>query len=237
MPLPQELSGEFTLRVRTADPEAVRADLQTLVHRLDPRITWTSIRRGDGQFQDEARELSSVVYVVGAAGTVALILSATGLYSVLSFLVALRRREIGVRLAIGASPSRIIALVVRQALTLVLAGMTCGLAVAVPMAFAMRATFVSKVAATDPVVYLPTIAVLLVVGVLAAAYQPFVRHGSIRSPHCGRNRNRARRVRRHPGHLSGEWTDCGRKSSEWVNGRGFRESGQGCAPRAPHSGW
>ena len=169
VPLPKELSGEFTLRVRAADPEALRADLLTLVNRIDPRITWTSIRRGDMRFQDEAREMAGAVYVVGAAGTVALVLSATGLYAVLSYIVALRRREIGVRLAIGAPPSRIITLVVRQALKLVLAGMACGLALAVPMAFAMRATFVAKVTAADPMVFLPTISVLLAVGILAAA--------------------------------------------------------------------
>ena len=169
VPLPKELSGEFTLRVRAADPEALRADLLTLVNRIDPRIIWTSIRRGDMRFQDEAREMAGVIYVVGAAGTVALALSATGLYAVLSYIVALRRREIGVRLAIGAPPSRIITLVVRQALKLVLAGMACGLALAVPMAFAMRATFVAKVTAADPMVFLPTISVLLAVGILAAA--------------------------------------------------------------------
>ena len=169
VPLPKELSGEFTLLVRAANPEALRADLLTLVNRIDPRIVWTSIRRGDMPFQEEAREMAGVVYVVGAASTVALALSATGLYAVLSYLVALRRREIGVRLAIGAPPSRIITLVVRQALKLVLAGMACGLALAVPMAFAMRATFVANVTAADPMVFLPTISVLLGVGILAAA--------------------------------------------------------------------
>jgi putative ABC transport system permease protein len=168
VPLPKELSGQFTLRVRAADPEALRADLLTLVNRIDPRIAWTSIRRGDTRFQDEAQEMAFAIYAVGAGGTVALALSATGLYAVLSYIVALRRREIGVRLAIGAPPSRIITLVVRQALKLVLAGMTCGLALAVPMAFAMRATFVAKVTATDPMVFLPTISVLLAVGILAA---------------------------------------------------------------------
>ena len=169
VPLPKELSGEFTLRVRAADAEALRADLLTLVNRIDPRIAWTSIRRGDMEFQEEGQEMTGAVYVVGVAGTVALALSATGLYAVLSYIVALRRREIGVRLAIGAPPSRIIALVMRQALTLVLAGMACGLALAVPMAFVMRATFVAKVTAADPMVFLPTICVLLGVGTLAAA--------------------------------------------------------------------
>jgi predicted lysophospholipase L1 biosynthesis ABC-type transport system permease subunit len=169
VPLPKELNSEFTLRVRAADPEALRADLLTLVNRIDPRITWTSMRRGDMRFQDEAHEMAFAVYTVGAAGTVALALSATGLYAVLSYLVALRRREIGVRLAIGAPPSRIITLVIRQALNLVLVGMACGLTLAVPMAFAMQATFVAKVTATDPMVFLPTISVLLAVGMLAAA--------------------------------------------------------------------
>ena len=168
VPLPKELGGVFTLRVRAADPEALRADLLTLVNRIDPRIAWTSIRRGDMRFQDEAQEVAFVGYAVSAAGTVALALSATGLYALLSYLVALRRREIGVRLAIGAPPSRIITLVVRQALKLVLAGMACGLALAVPMAFVMRATFVGKVTATDPMIFLPMISVLLAVGILAA---------------------------------------------------------------------
>jgi putative ABC transport system permease protein len=167
VPLPRELRGEFALHVRAADPEALRADLLTLVNRVDSRIIWTSIRRGDMRFQDEAREMAGAIYVVSAAGTVALVLSATGLYAVLSYIVALRRREIGVRLAIGAPPSRIITLVVRQAMKLVLAGMACGLALAVPMAFAMRATFVAKVTAADPMVFLPTISVLLTAAIPA----------------------------------------------------------------------
>ena len=169
VPLPKELGGVFTLRVRAADPEALRADLLTLVNRIDPRIAWTSIGRGDMRLQDNAREVAFVGYAASAAGTVALALLATGLYALLSYLVALRRREIGVRLAIGAPPSRIITLVVRQALKLVLAGVACGLALAVPMAFVMRATFVGKVTATDPMIFLPTISVLLAVGILAAA--------------------------------------------------------------------
>ena len=65
-----------------------------LVHRIDPRIAWTSIRRGDMEFQEEAREMVGAIYAVGAAGAVALALSATGLYAVLSYLVALRRHEV-----------------------------------------------------------------------------------------------------------------------------------------------
>ena len=93
VPLPNELSGEFTLRVRTADPETVGANLLALVNRIDRRIAWTAIHRGDLEFQEEAREMAGAIYAIGAAGTVALVLSATGLYAVLSYLVALRRRE------------------------------------------------------------------------------------------------------------------------------------------------
>jgi hypothetical protein len=51
VPFPKELSGEFALRVRAADPEALRADLLTLVNRIEPRGIWTSIRRATCDFR------------------------------------------------------------------------------------------------------------------------------------------------------------------------------------------
>jgi ABC-type antimicrobial peptide transport system permease subunit len=82
----------------------------------------------------------------------------------------LRHSRLRSALIVGQVNSRIITLVIRQALKLVLTGMACGLALAVPMAFVMPATFVAKVTATDPMVFLPTLSVLLTVGILAAAF-------------------------------------------------------------------
>lgn len=166
--LPSELARPFTLRVRSVAPEALSADVTRIINAVDPRIAWTSIRRGDMVFEDEAREMRYGVLAAGAAALVALLLSATGLYAVMSFSVQLRRREIGVRVAIGAEPARIAALILRQALSLVAVGLVIGLTLAVPMAFLMRANFVARVTALDPLVFGSTTVLLLIVGTVAA---------------------------------------------------------------------
>jgi ABC-type antimicrobial peptide transport system permease subunit len=119
-------------------------------------------------FEDDAHEMQYAVYGAGLAATVALLLSATGLYAVMSYLVQLRRREIGVRVAIGAQPHSIVAMMLRQAFRLVGIGVACGLALSLPMAFFMRANFVAKVTALDPAVFAPTAALLLFVGAIAS---------------------------------------------------------------------
>jgi ABC-type antimicrobial peptide transport system permease subunit len=166
---PREISAPFTLRVRASDPEALRLDLMRTVTSIDPRIAWTSISRGDRLFESETGEMSYLVYIVGLSGVVALLLSATGLYAVMSYVVTLRRREIGVRLAIGAAPSVVVSLILRQSMKLVVAGIVAGLVLAVPTAFAMRAAFVSRVSTVDPLVLGPTALLLLAVGVIASA--------------------------------------------------------------------
>jgi putative ABC transport system permease protein len=167
-PFPAAVAGAFTLRVRSTSPDGLRADLQTIINQVDPRITWTSIRRGDMQFDDDAKEMEVAVYSVGLAGLIGLVLSATGLYAVMSYVVTLRRREIGVRLAIGAPPSQIVVLMLRQSMRLVIIGVVAGLSLGVPMAFGMRALFVAPVNAIDPVAFLPAMTLLVVVGALAS---------------------------------------------------------------------
>ena len=169
---PPTLAAPFTLRVRAAsDPETLMPDLRALIHAVDPRVTWTTIDRGDWQFQLDAREMSVAVYGAGAAGLIALLLSATGLFAVMSYLVELRRREIGIRTAIGAAPGQIAALFLRQASRLALVGVAAGVALGVPIALFMRSHFVARVEAFDPLAFGPP-AVLLFGVVLVAAVGP-----------------------------------------------------------------
>jgi ABC-type antimicrobial peptide transport system permease subunit len=97
-----------------------------------------------------------------------LALAATGLYAIMSYVVLLRRREIGVRIAIGADPRRIVTMIVWQALRLVLTGGIIGLALAVPLAFGLRAVFIGPISPMDPAAFLPPFALLLIVGLLAS---------------------------------------------------------------------
>jgi len=98
---------------------------------------------------------------------VALILAAAGIYGVLSGSVAERTREIGVRLALGASRKRILALVVREGMTLTVLGVLIGLAGAVVASQAIAAMLFG-ISRFDPVTYLGVIVLLAGVAVLAS---------------------------------------------------------------------
>jgi ABC-type antimicrobial peptide transport system permease subunit len=88
---------------------------------------------------------------------------------VVSYFVTMRRREIGIRLAIGATTGGIVRLIVRQCLGLAGGGAALGLALAFPIAAYMHATFVEKVDHLDPVVYAGPVALIALVAALAAA--------------------------------------------------------------------
>ena len=167
--LPADISSPFTLRIRTGAVDAVRADLRTIVRELDPRLPWLSIGRGEESYLNEFGGLQYVALSVGGLGLLALTLASTGLYAVMAYLVMLRRKEIGVRMAVGADPRHIVAMVLRQALTLVLSGTAIGLALAIPLGYGLRAVFVGTVTPLDPVALIPTVALLIVAGTLAAA--------------------------------------------------------------------
>lgn len=113
-----------------------------------------------------AAERRFALIMFEAFGIVALVLSATGIYGVLSGSVAARTREIGVRLALGASRSNILALVVRQGMTLTGLGIVIGLSGAVAASHAI-VTSLFGVSRLDPLTYLGAAALLVCVSVIA----------------------------------------------------------------------
>jgi hypothetical protein len=169
VPFPEELSTPFEVRVSSDDLEAVSADLRGIARDLNPNVPWLVINPGDHAYQADARELQIMAVCVSALGMIALALAATGLYAVMGYVVQLRRREIGVRMAIGAEPQQILRMVIRQALTLVVVGGAIGLALAIPLAFALRSIVVASIAPLDAVALGPTFLLLLLVGLLASA--------------------------------------------------------------------
>ena len=109
-----------------------------------------------------------IVQLVGSMGVLGLVLAAIGLFGVISYSVARRTREIGVRLAIGANPRDVVRLVLARASLLAGAGIAVGVAVALAAAHLMSSA-VYGVSVRDPITYVTAIATMALVGLLAAA--------------------------------------------------------------------
>jgi putative ABC transport system permease protein len=109
---------------------------------------------------------TSVLFGVFAA--LALLLAAIGVYGVLSYLVTLRTREIGIRVAIGAGPRDVLRLVLGRGLALSIGGIAVGLVVAVPLA-RLIGTLLYEVSSLDPLTFVAVPLVLSVVALGASA--------------------------------------------------------------------
>src|SRR5262245_45972831 len=107
------------------------------------------------------------LYLIGAFAGIAVLMVVAGLYGVLAQLVGYRRREIGVRLALGATRQRILRMFLRQGAVLVVAGLALGIVFAL-WASRLVKSFLFQVKTMDSLTYLAVFALLLTVGVLAA---------------------------------------------------------------------
>ena len=157
------------LLVRTAgDPQAVIPSLHAEVRKLDPDLPLFDVRT-----VAEHRAMSVFIprmasLILGIFGGLALLLSVVGLYSVVAYGAAQRRREIGVRMALGASRASVMRLVVTQGLRLIVIGLILGAALAAAAGQALRSQLIG-VTPLDPVSFGLTMALLTLVAVLACA--------------------------------------------------------------------
>jgi len=128
-PFQQSYQAKTTVLVKTAgDPSSIVAAVRRQVQALDPDLPVFDIRSLDDLINGRAlMPFKIVTMLAGAFGLLGLILATVGLYGVQSRSIAQRTREIGLRMAMGARPADVVKLVLRQALTLTLAGVTVGL--------------------------------------------------------------------------------------------------------------
>jgi predicted permease len=115
--------------VRTTLPLAMLAPtIARVVRDVDPAVPVARLREMDEVFTESIRRPRLLAQLVGAFGVLALLLAAIGTYGVLSYLVTERRREIGIRMALGATRSRVLAQVMKHGLLLIAIGVAAGLA-------------------------------------------------------------------------------------------------------------
>jgi predicted permease len=126
-PSPIQRGTALTLHVRSEGPAAALAPaIRDLVSQLDPRVPILELGTLDQKIRADILQQRMLARVAAVLGIVALLLASVGLYGVTSYSVAMRWREIAVRMALGARPDRVLAMIFRQALALAMIGAVLG---------------------------------------------------------------------------------------------------------------
>jgi predicted permease len=124
----QAASRTMNVMMRTSLPaSALDAPIRQIVQELDPSLPVVRLRGMDEVFVESTQRTQLLARLLGAFGALALLLAALGTYGVLSYVVAQRRREIGIRVALGAERGRVLSMVMRQGLGMAGAGIAIGL--------------------------------------------------------------------------------------------------------------
>ena len=163
---PQIPSG-ITFEVSSVvPPMSLVPQLRSLLQSIDPRLTASGVKTLAEQVDQSLYQEKLVSTLSSFFGALALLLACVGLYGVMSYAVARRTSEIGIRIALGAEGRRILRMVVSEALVL----MVLGIVIGVPAALAasrLITTILYGLKATDPVTILASVAVMGAVAALA----------------------------------------------------------------------
>jgi ABC-type antimicrobial peptide transport system permease subunit len=169
----------LVIRGNAGDTTAI-ASARRVVKAIDPELPLRRVRTLDSVVDDALAMRRFQMQLLAAFGAAGLLLACLGIYGVLSAMVESRRAELAIRLALGAQPSRVGRLVVRQGLTPVVFGLGIGLAAGVGAA-RLAASLLFGVSPAQPAVLASVIAVILAVSIAAclgpaarAARTPFV---------------------------------------------------------------
>ncbi|MDQ3949499.1 MAG: ABC transporter permease [Gemmatimonadota bacterium] len=174
-PLPQIISTlglePVSLAVRASgDLDRVHAAIRREVRVLDTRVPIIEQRSLDDLVAAVLLPQRIGATLLSLFGALTLVLAAVGVYGVLASVVGRRTREIGIRVALGARPAQVVAMVLRQSFAVVAGGVVAGLVLALAAAKGI-ASLLFGVGPTDPLTFAATAAALVAVG-LAASYVP-----------------------------------------------------------------
>lgn len=180
VPVGSPLVGLQTMQtvMRThSGPLPDAAALRRAVDAVNPSVPVTMVKSMDDILRDSMAQMAFTVTLLAVAAAAALALGMVGLYGVISYAVSQRTAEIGIRLALGARPAEVSALVLRQGLVVVVSGLAIGIAAAAA-ATQFMASLLYEVSARDPGTFAASAAVLLAVSAVAT-YLPARRAAAI----------------------------------------------------------
>jgi len=164
----QDVSRSYSFEVRTTTPPlSVAPSVKAAVAAVNPKISLdlTTLER---QIDESLAVSKTIASLAGFFGVLALVLATIGLYGIMAYNVARRRNEIGVRIALGALPARVIRMVLGEVGQIVVAGVALGVALSL-VAMRIVATFLYGTTPTNAPTLAGAGAILLVVGIAAAA--------------------------------------------------------------------
>ena len=177
-PFRQAPSAQFTIGMRTAvDPMAIAQQARRALLGVDPNQPVFDLMSMRQALHDRTIGLRYVAAIMTVFGGIALILATVGLYALLTYFVAQRRHEIGVRIALGASTHDVVRLTVGQAARLTLTGSAIGLAIAIALSRVMESAILGI--ATIDVRLLIGFSALLISTALLAGLVPARRAAAI----------------------------------------------------------
>jgi predicted permease len=156
---------------------ALAASLRDLVMQLNPAVPVTKVRTLQNVITSSTAAPRSLTLLLAAFGALAILVGSIGVYSLISYTVSWRTREIGLRLALGANRLQIAELVLKQSLTLAALGSALGIAGAVAVTRLMG-RFLFETSPLDPLTY-SLVPVLFCLIALAAAWSPARRAASV----------------------------------------------------------
>ncbi|MGH7665506.1 MAG: FtsX-like permease family protein, partial [Gemmatimonadaceae bacterium] len=150
----------------SADPATLTSSARRIVRELNPEVP-LRFQTLDEVASASLSDRRFTLFLLIAFGVTALLVATLGIYGVISYLAAQRTKEIGIRLALGAGSNNVLGLMVRQGLTLALAGLAIGIAAAFATS-RLLASLLYGVGATDAVTFMAVPLILLAVALLAS---------------------------------------------------------------------
>ena len=160
----------FVVRSRRTGSEGFLQDVSRAVWSVNPNLPVTDTRTMEFVYRKSLALTSLTLILLLIAGGIALLLGVVGVYGVISYLVLQRTREIGIRIAMGATRQDLTRMFVAHGLALAGLGVACGLAAAALLSRVLR-TLLFGVSPLDPLTY-AALVIFLVAAVVLASYIP-----------------------------------------------------------------
>jgi ABC-type antimicrobial peptide transport system permease subunit len=168
LPYAQAVITNPYLVVRTSgDPAAIESDIRAAVREIDKAVPVYQVSTLEDYVSNSAARPRFQTFLVTCFAAIALILASIGLYGLLSYMVAQRSLEIGLRMALGAQRSDVLGMIVRRGLTLALLGVVAGMAIAT-VATRLLSGMLYGIRPTDPLTFAVTAGVFLLVSIAAS---------------------------------------------------------------------